>query len=99
MSETNPIKCSRHNEYLSADAKTRRTKLKFNNIGPLIQEDSIQIGTYLKNLCKDNFVNKPDNYEYDVLYPEVSFTFSLSFSLSLLILFKLGNHLGIKEFV
>jgi hypothetical protein len=70
-----PVKCSRHNEYLRADAKTRRKNFNFNYIGPLTQEDSIKIGKYLINLSKDNFINKPlnlANYEFDVLYPEAS---------------------------
>ena len=70
------VNCSRHLEYLNADIRTRRTKLKFSNIGPLTQDDSIQLGQHLINLCKENYIDKPVNfttYEYDVLYPEVSF--------------------------
>lgn len=69
------IKCQRHLQYMSADSRTRRTKLKFSYIGPVTQEDSIRIGKHLVNLCKDNYTDKPTHfttYEYDVLYPEVS---------------------------
>ena len=80
MSDTNPTKCSRRDEYLSSDSRTRRTRLKFNNIGPLTQEDSVKIGQHLLKLSKEHFINKPlhlINYEYDVLYPEVSITLLL----------------------
>jgi hypothetical protein len=75
MSDSSTFKCLRHDEYLSADSKTRRIKLQFNNIGPLTQEDSIKFGIHLKNLGKKHYINRPENminYEFDVLYPEVS---------------------------
>ena len=91
ITDLNPIKCCRHDKYLNADAKTRREVLNFNKIGPLTQEDSIKTGTHLIKICKDNFVNKPlnlTNYEFDVLYPEVSLK-TPAFPLVLLIYFIL----------
>lgn len=69
------FKCDRHTIYLNADSRTRRLKLKFTYVGPLVDEDQLKLGQYLVELCKNTYLDKPQHlttYDYDVLYPEVS---------------------------
>lgn len=53
-----------------------RRKMKFCSPGPLVEDDQHKLAVFINGLCKNKYLNKPINlttYEYDVLYPEVSF--------------------------
>ena len=72
---TGEAKCKRHDTYLKADSTTRRTQLKFSSPGPLIVAHQESLAKILEDLSSNNYKDKPmhlKNYEYDVLYPEVS---------------------------
>ena len=72
---TGEAKCKRHDTYLKADSTTRSTQLKFSSPGPLIVAHQESLAKILEDLSSNNYKDKPmhlKNYEYDVLYPEVS---------------------------
>ncbi len=64
-------KCTRNDLYLSADARERR-RMRF-TVGPLLDDDQIELAKYTRAICNDYYKDKPKhlvNYEFDVLYVE-----------------------------
>ena len=78
---TEATDCHRHKTYLAADIVQRRL-LKFHSTGPLVVEHQMELAQILEKLSNEYYTNKPshlNNYEYDVLYPEVHLTIDLEF--------------------
>lgn len=69
------INCNRHKNYIKGDVNTRK-KMKFISPGPLVEADQQKLAGFINNISRTQYKNKPEtlnNYEYDVLYPEVFF--------------------------
>jgi hypothetical protein len=64
-------KCARNEAYLNADARERR-RMCF-TVGPLVEDDQIQLAKYVRTVSNDFYKNKPKHlisFEFDVLYVE-----------------------------
>ncbi len=71
---TGAYDCKRHKTYVKGDVVTRR-EMKFSSPGPLIVGHQEELAKMLFELSKKFYPHKPANlkdYEYDILYPEVS---------------------------
>jgi hypothetical protein len=71
---TNRSENKRNTKYLNGGPAVRKA-MKFESPGPLVTEHQTALAELLCSLRKTHFADKPShlrNYEYDVLYPEVS---------------------------